>query len=208
MNTFLERMRGWFMSFKKRVEKNPAIGKVAICVGHSRLNDAGARSVCGVSEWEYNNAVATYLHEHLKELGIASQIINDYPFKSYSKAVQWVAERTWGFDVAIELHFNSYSSSSAKGFEYLYYHRSAKGERLAEAFAEQHTKEVPGQNNRGSKAVKYGDRGYKFLGKTKPPALICEPFFGSNPQEWVLFDGNQETLAQIYARALQKYFAS
>ena len=190
-------------------KKKPAkIPKVAICVGHSRINDSGARSVGGVTEWAYNNQVAEDLKKKLKARAIASEVVNDYPFKSYSKSMRWLGEKTWGFDVAIELHFNSYSSSSAKGYEYLYYHKSKQGRLLAQCFRDAHAIGVPAQHNRGIKGITIGQRGFGFLSKTKPTSVICEPFFGSNPTEWVLFDGNEDQLADIYADALQKYFAS
>ena len=194
--------------FFKREPKPEPIKKVAICVGHSRLNDAGAKSVGGVSEWEFNNAVAIFLNEKLKERGIASEVVNDYPFRTYRKAMAWVRERTWVFDAVIELHFNSFSNSAAKGFEYLYCAGSENGERLAQSFVDQHSATIPGQVDRGAKPISTGERGNLFLIKTKPPAVICEPFFGSNPTEWVLFDGNQEHLAELYSDALQNYFAA
>ena len=204
MKSFFQKLLALF--FKQEPKPEP-VKKVAICVGHSRINDSGAKSVGGVSEWEFNHAVAIFLNEKLKERGIASEVINEYPFKTYGKSMDWVRERTWGFDVAIELHFNSYTSTSAKGFEYLYYHGSKSGEKLAKAFADAHEAAIPAQNNRGAKMVRVGERGYKFLIKTEPTAIICEPFFGSNPGEWVLFDGNQEVLADVYANALKNYFA-
>lgn len=201
----------WFKKLAQlfaRKDKPAAIPKVAICVGHSRLNDSGAKSVGGVSEWAYNNDVAGFLNEELKKREIASEVINDYPFKTYGKSMSWVGEKTWGFDVAIELHFNSFSSSTARGYEYLFYYKSENGKRLAECFLAAHEAGVPAQTSRGIKAISKGQRGFGFLSKTKPVSLILEPFFGSNPTEWVLFDGNEKQLAQIYADALQKYFSA
>jgi N-acetylmuramoyl-L-alanine amidase len=193
MKALIQKLLAYFF---KREPKPEPIKKVAICVGHSRLNDAGAKSVGGVSEWEYNNAVAIFLNEKLKE------------FRTYRKAMAWVRERTWVFDAVVELHFNSFSNSAAKGFEYLYCAGSENGERLAQSFIDQHSATIPGQVDRGAKPISTGERGNLFLIKTKPPAVICEPFFGSNPTEWVLFDGNQEQLSELYADALQNYFAA
>lgn len=199
----------WILAFFNPVApKQKPLKKVAICVGHSRLNDTGARSVGGANEWEYNNAVAMFLKEKLKELNIASEIFNEYPFQGYASSMEWVGEKTWAFDAVIELHFNSFVTSAAQGYEYLYHSSSANGKRLAEAFLNKHAELIPAQKNRGIKPVSKGNRGYKFLSQTKPPAIICEPFFGSCPVEWVLYERNQETLAELYSLALHDYFSA
>lgn len=205
MKALLQKLILFFFGSKPKPDP---VKRVAICVGHSRSNDSGARSVGGMSEWEYNNAVAIFLNEKLKMQGIASEVVNSYPFKTYSKSMSWLRERTWGFDCVIELHFNSYSSTAAKGFEYLYCHSSEAGEQLAQEFLDQHSTTIPAQTNRGVKPIQIGDRGWGFVSKTRPPAVICEPFFGSNPGEWVLYDGNQEQLAEVYTEALVNYFSA
>lgn len=184
----------------------PPIKKVGICVGHSKRGDKGARSVGGAYEHPYNTIVAQHLQEKLKDRGIASIILNESPFGSYTKTMKWLGEQTWGCDIAIELHYNSYSSTKANGFEYLYHHASKEGKRLAESFLFIHEDVLPGQVSRGIKPINYGGRGFGFLSKTKPPAIICEPFFGSNPKEWVLFADNEKELAQIYCDAIARYF--
>ena len=184
----------------------PMIKKVLICVGHSRMGDKGAVSRGNVSEWAYNQNVAEKLREKLTERSVSSRVISETPFKSYYKSCAYLAEQSWGYDCVIELHFNSHTPN-ANGFEYLYCAGSQKGKKLAESFRKIHSEVVPGQKDRGIKAISRGGRGYRFLSKTKPPAVILEPFFGSNAKEWVLFDGMESELAQIYCDALVNYLA-
>mgnify|MGYP000005519953 CR=1 FL=1 len=103
---------------RKKVKK---LKKVAICVG-----DKGASSVGGVDEWTYNKKVADLLQNHLRHQGVQSVVFDDYPSESYSRAMDWLGQSVAKAkcDIAIELHFNSYSSTKAGGYEYLHYHTS------------------------------------------------------------------------------------
>jgi N-acetylmuramoyl-L-alanine amidase len=62
------------------------------------------------------------------------------------------------------------------------------------------------QKNRGVKAIESDGRGAGFLRSVPPPAVICEPFFGSSPKEWILFDSKYSLLADTYAQAIVEYF--
>ena len=190
---------------RKKVKK---LKKVAICVGHSRIGDRGASSVGGVDEWTYNKKVADLLQNHLRHQGVQSVVFDDYPSESYSRAMDWLAQSVAKekCDIAIELHFNSYSSSKAEGYEYLHYTGSQNGKRLANCFLRSHEETFKVQNSRGIKSVGSGQRGVSFLRSVPPPAVICEPFFGSSPKEWILMDTKHSLLADVYAQAIVKYF--
>tara|TARA_Y100000996_G_scaffold415483_1_gene410491 strand:+ start:7147 stop:7824 length:678 start_codon:yes stop_codon:yes gene_type:complete len=180
---------------------------IGICVGHSRPNDAGALSVSGVNEWLYNVRVAALLKQHLNDAGISSLIYDEYEGSTYGSAMRWVSQQMSadGVTVAIELHFNS-ASPSASGCEMLYYHRSTEGKRLASnlqtsVIVEYNTK------NRGIKPMQKFSRGGGFLVKTKCPAVICEPFFGSNEREWSMFSSSRNLLAETYARGIKNFLS-
>jgi N-acetylmuramoyl-L-alanine amidase len=48
-------------------------------------------------------------------------------------------------------------------------------------------------------------RGGQFLRGTHCPAVICEPFFGSNQAEWTYFAGHQQELAQVIADGIDDW---
>jgi len=180
---------------------------VGICVGHSRPNDAGALSVTGVNEWLYNVRLGALLKKHLYEEGVSSILYDEYEGSSYGSAMRWIAHKMAEdkVTVAIELHFNS-ASPTASGCEMLYYHSSAQGKRLAtmlqrEVIVEYNTK------NRGIKPMQRFSRGGGFLVKTKCPAVICEPFFGSNEREWRMFSTSRSLLARAYARGIKNFLS-
>ena len=181
-------------------------GKVAICVGHSRSGDKGAQSIGGISEWDWNSKVAHMLKGKLDDAGVDCFVVDHYEGGTYGAAMSWVGShlKSQGATVAIELHFNA-ASSSAKGFEYLYWHTSTEGQKLANAFiTAQKALNTPAPS-RGAKPADGGDRGSGFLSKTPCPAIICEPFFGSNSGEWNYWSERPSVLADVYARAIKSY---
>ena len=71
-------------------------GRVAICVGHSRIGDRGAVSTGKVSEWVYNSEVAEALRWRLERAGVDVDIVSSYPRKTYRAAMKWLADRMQG----------------------------------------------------------------------------------------------------------------
>ena len=180
--------------------------KIALCVGHSRRGDKGAVSCGNVSEWEYNRTVAGFTKTHLADAGVESVIYSVYPRSSYGGAINWLSQklRVDGIDAAVELHFNS-AHPSAHGYEYLHWGTSTRGKALATSLHAAHHAAMPDQRDRGVKGKGRRDRGSYFLRKTHCPAIIAEPFFGSNPQEWANWEDAQERLARIYAAGIMAW---
>jgi len=171
---------------------------IALCVGHSRRNDRGAVSAGNVTEWVFNRDVANLTRDDLAAAGVEALVYSVYPRSSYGAAIRWLATelRKDGVDAAVELHFNS-AHPSAHGYEYLHWATSTGGKALASALHSAHKAAMPQQKDR--------DRGSYFLRKTHCPAVIAEPFFGSNPQEWATWGDAQERLAQIYAAGIRSW---
>ena len=179
---------------------------IAICVGHSRKiggrYDGGAYSeYLKTNERDFNLKVATKLSAYLTRKGIPSMIFDDYRGGGYGTAMRDVAGqvRKAQATIAIELHFNS-ASPSATGHEWLYWHNSLSGAGIAKNFEAEFKKAFPNIKSRGIKAIKKTDRGGKFLELTHCPAVIVEPFFGSNKAdcEQINIDG----LASAYTNAI------
>lgn len=185
---------------------------IVIGVGHSRYGDNGAVSVGGVSEHVFNSAVAKELHKILAWRQIDCVVIDKYEGNDYSSAMSWVAGKVRSLEatLAIELHFNS-ASPSANGYEFLYWESSVNGRKLALAFADAYRDLFPtatARRERGTFPVGSNSRGSQFLKKTHCPALICEPFFGSNQHEWTIARNNPERIAEAYADAVQSYLCA
>jgi len=182
---------------------------VAICVGHSRQGDTGAVSCGGINEWTYNKKVAEYLKSDLQEYGISSFIVDQYggTYGSYVSSMNWLTKhlKEQKASVAIELHFNAAANQDANGMEMLHWHTSRIGLSLAEYVLQGCKKYFPLARNRGVKGIGKGSRGATFLRTTHCPAIITEPFFGSNWQDWIMFADQEATLSQAIALGVKQW---
>jgi N-acetylmuramoyl-L-alanine amidase len=188
--------------------------KIGLCVGHSRQTnghpEGGAVSVGRIQEWKFNRELALLISAELTRQGIASVIVDHYEGGSYGAAQAWLGGHlaAQGVTVALELHFNSSDSIAATGHEWLYWHTSAAGKRLAVSLNAEMRLALPDLKARGAKPLAATDRGAGFLQQTRCPAVICEPFFGSNPSDWALAVGYKPTIARVIADGVSEFLTS
>jgi N-acetylmuramoyl-L-alanine amidase len=177
---------------------------IAICVGHSRQGDDGAVSVGGVAEWRFNKSLAQMIYEQLERVNVPCQVIDCYGGATYSAAMRWLgrdlAKRNPA--LAAELHFNDSDNREASGHEWLYWHESNAGREAARCMDRSMRLGYGNLKARGVKGLTGKDRGALFLKATPCPAIICEPFFGSNVRDWELIDGDPLRLARRMADGL------
>jgi N-acetylmuramoyl-L-alanine amidase len=173
---------------------------IAICVGHSRPGDSGAVSVGGVSERSANGRLAKQIRAKLEDMDVVCEVIDGYQGANYPQAMRWLGRKlaTIKATGAIELHFN-FGEPAANGHEWLHWHSSVGGRYLAQALNRSMSSAFPDHQARGLQAVTAKGRGAEFLCCTPCPAVICEPFFGSNPREWAWFAAYQPALAHAIA---------
>lgn len=183
--------------------------KVALCVGHSRNGDKGAVAINGLSEWDFNRERAVRVKALLDSMRIKSQVIDYYQGSSYSSSMQWLANHLLRneFTLAVELHFNA-ASPSAEGYEYLFWHKSKRGKVLAQTFQAHHGKVFSSAKDRGIEALgdEAHERGTLFVSLTHCPAIILEPFFGSNSKEVAAYmsEKGRSLLEQHYADSIKE----
>lgn len=183
---------------------------IAICIGHSRAGDSGAVSVGGVSEHAFNSKLGRITWEILRSRCIDAVVIDHYVGGSYGSAMSWLAKHLRGIaaTAAIELHFNS-ATPSARGHEYLYWHSSSRGKALARSLADSQQRAFPSstpRRDRGTLAITTPrSRGGLFLRLTHCPAVIAEPFFGSNPEEWEHASMHFMEYAEALATGISEY---
>lgn len=184
---------------------------VAICVGHSRkINgqpEGGAVSVGNVAEWAYSVDLAAMIREILDESRVASRIYSDYGPGGYGTAQRWLASalRLDRTTLAIELHFNSDDNPVVTGHEWLYWSISPAGKKLAESIHAEMCLFIPEIKSRGIKPKAASDRGAEFLRGTHCPAVIAEPFFGSNPADWQTATIRKHSIACAIATGILGY---
>jgi N-acetylmuramoyl-L-alanine amidase len=172
---------------------------VAIVVGHhpdapGAALDLGPRSI---HEYELWAPFARELALTLEAENIEASVVHR-PHEDPDRALGQQVNET-NAAAAIELHFNAYDGP-AKGTEMLYWPTSTDGERLA-TLLQTHVTDALGTEDR--RVV--GTQEFSFLRLTEMPAVICEPAFGTNPQDaWRLLT-HQPPLLRAYRQALTDY---
>lgn len=206
MNLFAELLAWLFGPQSKNLPYMATNDIIAICVGHSRRGDRGATSANGTSEWSYNNGLAERLKWKLEAAGLRCFVLNKYDADSYGAAMRWVSHEIEQrhATLAVELHFNA-SEGQAQGHEWLHWGASKDSRSLADALCKEFATRFPARKNRGAKAKTSGDRGAEFLRLTHCPAVIAEPFFGDNPNEWEFATKHVDEIADAIVAGIFSY---
>jgi N-acetylmuramoyl-L-alanine amidase len=182
---------------------------IAICIGHSRIikgrYDGGAYSpFLKINERDFNLQVASIMQVKLAKRDIDSKIYSHYHGSGYGAAMQDIADQIKDdkATLAVELHFNS-ATPTARGHEWLYWETSKRGKMIAESFEEAFSAAFPQIPSRGIKPIGRASRGGTFLRNTHCPAIITEPFFGSNDTDCRLI--TPHLIASTYVTALSVF---
>ena len=146
--------------------------RVVLLAGHN-FNSPGCHTVIDgkiVTEFDLTTLLVAeiFKKERLMGIDLIIKARNDY-----SNLVKEV--NSLNADYLISCHFNAYNAKT-QGTEVLYSHISAKGKELAIVAQKKLLKHL-GLNNRGLKPITLKDRGGSILNKTKPVAILLEPFF-------------------------------
>lgn len=185
--------------------------RAALAIGHSRFigdrRDEGAVSLGGMTEWEYNRSLGDMIATELMGEGHDVRVWDKYRGRGYTSAMRWLAGdiRRWRADAAIELHFN-FAHSAAHGHEWLFWHTSDDALVLASAINAEFMAELPELTQRGIKPTRAHERGASFLRMTHCPAVIAEPFFGSNVIDWQVASQQKHQIAAGIASGICHFF--
>jgi N-acetylmuramoyl-L-alanine amidase len=182
--------------------------KIAIIVGHNKRSQ-GAQSIepIGRSEFDFNSELAEIMETKANNFQFEVKVFSREYLGSYRKEIKKVYKEVnnWDADYSTELHFNS-AVFTVAGSEVL-----SSGSQKSINFAELTQKEQvklfgrEGKTDRGIKIRKKGSRGYLSLVSGKAPAIIVEPFFGSNRGETRQIENiGLEKLADAYLNAMDK----
>ena len=129
--------------------------KFAFVIGHTSKDKGAFSTFLQVSEFDLFKEFA---NKHLSEIG--DIFLHDETITGYTQRQADTATKTTSYEYVFELHFNA-ATPAAEGCEALFYTG----------------------NTRGAKSLNASDRGFGFVSKQKPTALILEPFFGSNEDD-------------------------
>jgi N-acetylmuramoyl-L-alanine amidase len=181
--------------------------KLAIVVGHtSTAPGAYAKAPIDSHEFPYNSVIAQKMEELADSYDINCTVIFRQKGLSYKQQIQKAYKEvdTFGSDLSVELHFNSAENSSAKGTETLSSGTTRSLEFARAAQDEVH--ELVNRSDRGVKIRKKSERGGLSLHSGQAPAILVEPFFGSNKKDCQRADViGAEKFARAYLKAAQTY---
>jgi N-acetylmuramoyl-L-alanine amidase len=173
---------------------------IVICVGHSRSGDDGAVSRGKVSEWDYNSTLAPMITWRLEAAGWKTMIIDKYEGGGYGAAMRWLTEelKERKAKAALELHFNSSDKPTSNGHEWFH---NNDGDKLATALKQSFQASLAGLKARGIFNRHNSGHGSQFLRGVNGPAVIGEPFFGSNEGDWKIGE-EKDKIAAAYANGI------
>lgn len=157
---------------------------VAIIIGHNSKAKGAFSGFLNTTEFELYKSMVNELAK------IGDVYFHNENISGYNARMIDTAQRInkTNYTMVLALHFNSAESSQANGTEALYL--SEKGRVIAKNFNALMVKEM-GYRNRGEIKLNPTSRGYAEILHPKAPAVILEPFFGSNEMDCKKFDKNK-----------------
>ena len=168
------------------------VKKVCIVVGHKRTSPGACNVRSKISEFDYNEILATIIHTKMPD----TQIIYR---RTYSRLPDDI--NMYNPDYVISLHCNAFNEK-ATGTETLYYHKSKEGKKLAEKLQKSIVNCLR-LRDRGIKEKTSEDRGGYLLKYTNAPCVILEPFFIDNNEDYTGGLNNIEPFATAIVDVLK-----
>lgn len=186
-----------------RILPKPApSGRIAIVIGHNARARGAIRVTDGVAEWDFNRRLAAAILDHAPG---RYRIFHRPAGLSYTAEVReaYAAVDAWAPAASVELHFNAAGDPRATGTETLT-SGTAGSVRLADQM-QHHIVRALGLRDRGLKTLGRKDRGGESLWAGRAPAVLIEPYFGSNAGDCAAADRNFVALAAAIHTACTAY---
>jgi N-acetylmuramoyl-L-alanine amidase len=178
--------------------------KIALVIGHNSRAQGAVRVTDGRTEYDWNSDLAALIRDHAPD---RIEIFRRTPGLGYSREIDRVYAEVdeWGADCSIELHFNAAASPQARGC--LMLSSGTSGSMGLARELQMACLRVMESRDRGVQVRGRRDRGGRSLWQGKSPAVLTEPYFGSNVAECIRADANIDQLAEAHFRAVQAWFA-
>ncbi len=187
---------------------------LAIVIGHSPQGDRGAEGISppfpaastqGKSEYYWNKELAERMAAIARARGIRVEIFHRERNGSVGVREAYRQAKAWNPLAAVELHFNSADSASARGTETLYGRAGSIGwarviqDQMVALYNRQ------GNQNRGLKDANLEGRGIVSLTNDVQPSALIEPFFGHQRDDAELGVTHKDALAAALVAAFAKH---
>jgi N-acetylmuramoyl-L-alanine amidase len=176
--------------------------KVALVVGH-RSKKQGAVGSAGISEWEFNRALAKEIaKESIENVEMKVFYRDDAP-DGYGEKMRRLHKRidAWGADYSISMHFNATKNKKVDGHEVLYC--SNYGQMVAKLLNDKFN-EFLANRDRGVKRVSKKERGGGFLCRGKSICVLAEPYFAAHQGHYIPGSSGYKALKRAYIEFIKE----
>lgn len=172
--------------------------KIAIVVGHNEKAQGAVRATDGRTEYDWNTELAGLMEAAAGTHEI--KIFHRTPGGGYGAEIKRVYKQVdaWDAGCSIELHFNA-SASLATGCETL--SSGSSGSLDLAARVQKAMVKMLQLRDRGVQIRARKDRGGLSLFAGKAPAVLIEPYFGSNAGDCARADMVKAALAASIVQA-------
>lgn len=178
---------------------------IFILAGHHN-NDPGAISPhTGEKEADLTKELAGMVTERVNQLAPDIETWNDDPNDALNRVIAKISERITNKDALCDIHFNSFHSSSATGFEVIVRNNAGQASRAIANDLCDTLPKVMGIANRGVKTESQTARGRLAIVNLPGSAVLIETAFLSNPEDMAKYHENKHWVADEIARILIKH---
>ncbi|RLB02402.1 MAG: hypothetical protein DRG83_08590 [Deltaproteobacteria bacterium] len=167
----------------------------ALVIGHKKKSPGAVNEKLHLTEFDFNEDLALKIEKKVR----LAEVQRVYR-RTYSELPGDI--NALNPDFIVSLHCNAFNKR-ASGTEVLYYHKSAKSEKMAKIVLK-HLVDFLKLPNRGIKPKTAEDRGGYLLRYTNAPCVIAEPFFIDNNDDLAKALSDKDGLAEAYARAIDE----
>lgn len=171
--------------------------RIGLVIGHNEKSKGAINKKYGIKEYSFNYRLVNSIK---KKFDNNNQIKTIMCFRhdTISNLVNDLNKME--LDFIISFHCNAYDTRT-RGCEFLYYHKSSNGQRIADVLSYYITNLF---KNRGIKPKTSEDRGGYLLSHTTSSCVIAESFFIDNDSDFEYAENNFDKLVQNYYDAIVK----
>ena len=192
---YRERFFRWFKYCNRPLDKHNV--KVAFVIGHHEESKGAYSKYLRASEFDFWDDFSS---DYLLDFG---DCFTHFSELSYTGRQIETAKLTKSYDLVFELHFNSVNDPVVNGSECLVYKGNSLMYEVGQFYIDEMHKNMSYKKREVKELSNIRQRGFEFLKRTKNDAIILEPFFGSNKEDCLKFNG--ELYKKVIDRMIEKY---
>lgn len=175
--------------------------KIALVIGHNARSQGAVRQTDGRTEYDWCGDLAAAIRACSPGMYEVFRRPAGRPYSTEIRETYAVVDAK-GAAASVELHFNG-GPTSASGTETLT--SGSKGSRRLAGLIQPAMVQALGLRDRGIIARARNDRGGLSLHAGRAPAVLLEPYFGSNPTDCAAADRHYAALVQGIHKACVAY---